>query len=85
MSDETKKIIEDMGNDIDSLLNSKLTDLSTESIKYMEKVEELKNEAQNRSRSFWGRKKIIDILIMINLAITPIALILISYWIFFKK
>lgn len=74
-----------MGNDIDSLLNSKLTDLSTESIKYMEKVEELKNEAQNRSRSFWGRKKIIDILIMINLAITPIALILISYWIFFKK
>lgn len=78
-------MVSEIESNLNNILMTKLDDLSKESIEYMEKVEKAKKESQNRFESFWGRKKWIDVLVIFNLALTPIILILISYWIFFKK
>lgn len=78
-------MVSEIESNLNNILMTKLDDLSKESIEYMEKVEKAKKESQNRFESFWGRKKWIDMLVIFNLALTPIILILISYWIFFKK
>ena len=45
----------------------------------------MKSNAKKRFDSYYNRKQIIDYLIYINLAITPILLIILSYVLFIKK
>lgn len=85
LTDSTKKLIGDTSKNIDSVLSSKLADISTKSTEYIGEVENLKKDAQKRFESFYGRKKWIDYLIIANLTLTPLILAFIVYWTFFKK
>lgn len=51
----------------------------------IENCEDMKVKAKKRFDSYYNRKQIIDYLIYINLAITPILLIILSYVLFIKK
>lgn len=61
------------------------SDLSDISDKMAKQSEEIIKNTQNRSESFWKRKKIIDMLIVINLSVIPIVVGLLSYVSWFKK
>lgn len=85
MGDNTEKLIGDTAKELDSILSSKLDDLSSKSTEYISQVENLKIDAKKRFESFYGRKKWLDYLIIANLALTPIILIFVIYWTVFKK
>ena len=58
-----------------------LSDILDETIKESEGL--IKN-TQNRSESFWGRKKWIDILVILNLSVISIVVGVIVYILWFK-
>jgi len=62
-----------------------LTDIDIKSKEYIENLEALKAESTKRYQSYFGRKKIIDILTYINLSITPILFFIIVYILIIKN
>jgi len=73
-----------MKDDIHTFLVKNLAKIGEMSNDYIEEVEKLKQEARTRYKGFYGRKKAIDILIIINLAITPLLALIIAYMVFLK-
>lgn len=85
LSDRTEKLIGSTSQNIDNILTFKLEDISKKSIEYITEAENLKNDAHKRFESFYGRKKWIDYLIIGHLTLTPLILLFLIYWTFFKK
>ena len=85
LSDRTEKLIGSTSQNIDNILTFKLDDISKKSIEYITEAENLKNDAHKRFESFYGRKKWIDYLIIGHLTLTPLILLFLIYWTFFKK
>lgn len=85
LKDDLNSIAHNISKKTDAVLTSKLDSLSVKSSDYISTIDEMQKNAQKRFTSFYGRKKILDILVMVNLAITPILLLVISYLIFLKK
>jgi hypothetical protein len=73
-----------MKDDIHTFLVRNLAKIGQMSNEYIEEVEKLKQEARARYKGFYGRKKAIDILIIINLIITPLLFVLMAYMTFLK-
>lgn len=85
MNDSSQTLIDDTTKKLDDILNAKLGDISEKTTQYIVEVESSKKDAQKRFESFLDRKKVIDYLVYLNLGLTPILLIILSYVIFFKK
>lgn len=85
MTDNVRSLLDNTSKNIDTLLNSKLDDIGNDSIKYIQEVDKTKKDAQKRFESYYDRKKIIDYMIYINLAVTPILFLIILKLVFFKK
>jgi len=85
LTDNVRLLLDNISKNIDTLLNSKLDDISKDSIEYIQEVDKTKKDAQKRFESFYDRKKVIDYMIYVNLAITPILFVIILFIVFFKK
>lgn len=83
--DSCQIVIKDLQKNINSTYKSNTADISNETTKTIEKLDELKNDAESRYKSYYNRKQIIDYLIYANLVITPILFIIIMYIFFIKK
>lgn len=66
-------------------MNKNLGEISTKSTEYIRDVENLKKDAKKRFESFYGRKKIMDYLIIADLTIVPIILVILTYFMFLEK
>lgn len=85
MNDKTIELIKELKKDIEELTEKKINLLGEKVAEYIKNTEELKQKAKKRFESYYNRKKIIDFLIYINLAITPLLFTVIVYILFFKK
>ncbi|MHB7977261.1 hypothetical protein FDC22_11875 [Clostridium botulinum] len=77
----TNKILKGLSIKLDKVYKVHIERIGTET----EALNELQKEAENRCEGYYNRKTIIDYLIYINLAITPILFFIIIYIQFFKK
>ncbi len=59
--------------------------IEAETKKAIRECKEIVSEARNNQKRFFDRSRLKDILVYINLAITPILLIILSYVLFIKK
>lgn len=84
MNDNVKVVLDTTTQNINSLMNENLGQISEKSTKYIQEVENLKIDAKNRFDSFYGRKKTIDYLVYANLGLTPIILVILIFFTFFK-
>lgn len=85
MNDKTIETVQSIKTNIEELTEVKINSLSEKSTQYIETTEKLKADAKKRFESYYNRKKIIDFLIYINLAITPLLFAVIVYILFLKK
>jgi len=69
---------------IETIYKTNTARINKETADTVQKCEELQDNSKERFKSYYNRKKIIDYLIYLNLAITPILLIILCV-IFFKK
>lgn len=85
LSDKSEKILEELNQNIDSTFTAHIDNLSEETTKTIQKLNEIQNNAQKRFESYYNRKRVIDYLVYANLVITPILFIVITYLTFVKK
>lgn len=85
MIDKSSEVFKKLDNKIYATYKTSTEKIATETTKAIESIEEIKVDSKKRFDSYYNRKKIIDYLIYINLAITPILLLILSYVIFIKK
>lgn len=85
MNDNSTNVFNNLNNKIISTCENSMEQISNKTINAIESCEEMKINAKKRFDSHYNRKKIIDYLIYINLAITPILLLSLSYVVFIKK
>ncbi|WP_236887296.1 hypothetical protein [Clostridium botulinum] len=83
--DKSNKILKGLYIKLDKVYKVHIERIGTETEKKIQALNELQKEAENRYESYYNRKTIIDYLIYINLAITPILFFIIIYIQFFKK
>lgn len=83
--DKSSKVFNNLNNKISSTCENSMEQITNETTKAIKSCEDMKVNAKKRFDSYYNRKKIIDYLIYINLAITPILLIVLSYLLFIKK
>ncbi len=83
--DKSSNVFNNLNNKIISTYESSTKQITKETAKAIDSCEEIKSDSKKRFESYYNRKKIIDYLIYINLAITPILLIILSYVVFIKK
>ncbi|WP_394857242.1 hypothetical protein [Clostridium paraputrificum] len=83
--DKSSNVFNNLNNKIISTCENSIEQITTETTNSIESCEEMKSNAKKRFDSYYNRKQIIDYLIYINLAITPILLIILSYVLFIKK
>jgi len=83
--DKSSEVFKKLDNKIYATYKTSTEKIATETTKAIESIEEIKVDSKKRFDSYYNRKKIIDYLIYINLAITPILLLILSYVIFIKK
>ena len=76
--DKSSNVFNNLNNKIISTCENSIEQITTETTNSIESCEEMKS-------NYYNRKQIIDYLIYINLAITPILLIILSYVLFIKK
>jgi hypothetical protein len=69
---------------IETIYTTNTARINKETADTVQKCEELQDNSRKRFKSYYNRKKIIDYLIYIDLAITPILLIVLCK-ILFKK
>lgn len=82
MTLNVNKLIEETEGQLDTAMTKNLGKISRLSQEYVGNIERDKINAQKSLKSYWGRRKIIDYIVFVNLGITPILLILIVYLIF---
>jgi len=85
LNDKTIETVQSIKTNIEELIEEKINSLSEKSSQYIETTEKLKVDAKKRFESYYNRKKIIDFLIYINLALTPFLFAIVVYILFFKK
>lgn len=85
MIDKSSEVFKKLDNKIYATYKTSTEKIATETTKAIESIEEIKVDSKKRFDSYYNRKKNIDYLIYINLAITPILLLILSYVIFIKK
>ncbi|MBH1942542.1 hypothetical protein I5677_16745 [Mobilitalea sibirica] len=73
-----------MNDSMRTFLVNNLNEIGKMTQEYVVELEKLKIEARNRFASYYGRKKIFDILFIINLIITPFLFGLLAYITFLK-
>lgn len=83
--DKSSKVFNNFNNKIISTCDNSMEQITNETTKVIKSCEDMKVNAKKRFDSYYNRKKVIDYLIYINLAITPILLIILSYLLFIKK
>lgn len=83
--DKSSNVFNNLNNKIISTCENSIEQITTETTNSIESCKEMKSNAKKRFDSYYNRKQIIDYLIYINLAITPILLIILSYVLFIKK
>jgi adenosine deaminase len=79
--DKGATVIKNIDDKLNDSYKRNIDDLTRTTSKTIEKYQELQEKANKRFESYYNRKKIIDYLVYINLAITPF---LIIYLIFIK-
>ena len=84
MIDKSSKVFDNFNNKIISTCENKIEQITNETTNEIKSCEDIKVNAKKRFDSYYNRKKIIDYLIYINLAITPILFIVLS-WVLLKK
>ena len=84
MIDKSSKVFNNLNNKISSTCENSMEQITNETTKAIKSCEDMKVNAKKRFDSYYNRKKIIDYLIYINLAITPILFIVLS-WVLLKK
>lgn len=82
--DKSSKVFNNFNNKIISTCENNIEQITNETTNAIKSCEDIKFNAKKRFDSYYNRKKIIDYLIYINLAITPILLIVLS-WVLLKK
>lgn len=85
LNDKTIETVQSIKTNIEELIEEKINSLSEKSSQYIETTEKLKVDAKKRFESYYNRKKIIDFLVYINLALTPFLFAIVVYILFFKK
>lgn len=85
LRDKNSEILETLNNKIHNTYNQNTKDLMSQTTNTIEMCQELQTDAKKRFESYYNRKQIIDYLIYINLAITPILLAILTYVLFIKK
>lgn len=85
MRDRHEDILEEFQVKITKVFRDNRDKIEAETKKAIRECEEIVSEARNNQKSFFDRSRLKDILVYINLAITPILLIIISYVLFIKK
>lgn len=83
--DKSSNVFNNLNNKIISTCENSIEQITTETTNSIESCKEMQSNAKKRFDSYYNRKQIIDYLIYINLAITPILLIILSYVLFIKK
>lgn len=76
--DKSSKVFNNFNNKIISTCDNSMEQITNETTKVIKSCEDMKVNAKKRFDSYYNRKKVIDYLIYINLAITPILLIILS-------
>lgn len=85
MRDRHEDILEEFQVKITKVFRENRDKIEAETKKAIRECEEIVSEARNNQKSFFDRSRFKDILVYINLAITPILLIILSYVIVIKK
>ena len=83
--DKSSKVFNNLNNKIISTCDNSIEQIANETTNAIKSCEDIKVNAKKRFDSYYNRKQIIDYLIYINLAITPILVIILSYLLFIKK
>lgn len=78
-------ILEEFQVNITKVFRENKNKIEAETKKAIRECEEIISEARNNQESFFDRSRFKDILVYINLSITPILLIILSYVLFIKK
>lgn len=84
LKDSNEKLIKQVENDIENQLGESIKVIKTEIRDYIRELDNMKERATERYENFFGKKKILDYLIIINLGITPFLFILVIYFIMTK-
>lgn len=84
LKDSNEKLIKQVENDIENQLGESIKVIKTEIRDYIRELDNMKERATERYEKFFGKKKILDYLIIINLGITPFLFILVIYFIMTK-
>jgi len=84
LNDKSLKTIKNMEKQYKDDFKAHFDDLSDILDETIKESEDLIKNTQNRSESFWGRKKWIDILVILNLSVIPIVVGVIVYILWFK-
>ena len=78
------KIYKALSNKSSQVIDQRLEELGKKSNEYIDNLENLKTDSKKRYESFYKRKKIIDLLIYINLVTSPILFGISMYYLFFQ-
>lgn len=80
-----ENLIEDLNDQIIKSFRDSTKKIEDETKNTVKQCELVISEARNNQKSFFDRSRFKDILVYINLGITPILLIILSYVLFIKK
>lgn len=79
------KVLEFTKDKLDETFKKNVATITEETNKSIEAYNNARYDAQRQFKSFYNRKTFIDILIYINLVVTPILALMMAYVLFFKK
>jgi ABC-type nitrate/sulfonate/bicarbonate transport system substrate-binding protein len=85
LKDRHEDLIEDLNVQIIKAFRESTKKIEEESENTVKKCERIISEARENQESYFNRSKFKDRLVYINLLITPILLIILSYVVFIKK
>lgn len=85
MKDRHEDLIEDLNVQIIKSFRGSTKKIEEEAENTIKKCERIISEARENQESYFNRTKFKDRLVYINLLITPILLIILSYVVFIKK
>lgn len=85
MKDRHEDLIEDLNVQIIKSFRESTKKIEEEAENTVKKCERIISEARENQESYFNRSKFKDRLVYINLLITPILLIILSYMVFIKK
>lgn len=85
MRDRHEDVLEEFQVKITKVFRENKNKIEAETERAIRECKEIISEARNNQQSFFDRSRFKDILVYINLAITPILLIILSYVLFIKK